>query len=176
MADKKAVFFCSAVTNIDPKYIQAAREIVRAACLQGYDIVSGGTTEGLMNVVCDTASSCGAKVIGVLPRFMEGIKNPALSECIWTDKMSQRKDAMREGTSVAIALPGGVGTLDELSETYCLAKMGIYPGRVIVFNQDGFYDDYRRQLELFVQENMMSAQALSLIHFPSTIEELTALL
>ena len=93
-----------------------------------------------MNHVCDEAAACGAQVIGVVPRFMKGLEHPALTECIWTDKMSQRKDAMREGTSLAIALPGGIGTLDELSETYCLAKMGLYKGRILVFNPDGFYD------------------------------------
>ena len=176
MSGKKAVIFCSASNDIDPKYNQAARQVVRAACLSGYDIVSGGTVKGTMDVVCRQASECGVRVIGVLPRFMKGLENPLLSECIWTDRMSSRKDAMREGTSLAIALPGGIGTLDELAETYCLAKMGIYEGKVIAYNMDGFYEPLKAQLDEFVRTGMLDATSRSLIHFPTSIPELEELL
>ena len=175
MADRKAVIFCSS-HELEQKYIQAARKIVRAACLAGYDIVSGGTVKGLMGVVCDEASSCGAGVIGAVPRFMKGMEYPALTECVWTDTMSQRKEAMRQGTSLAIALPGGIGTLDELAETYCLAKMGLYEGRVVAFNMEGFYEPLKAQLRHFVDTGMLYEDSLKLIHFPETIEELEALL
>ena len=125
MSEKRAVVFCSASYDINPKYNQAAREVVRAACLSGYGIVSGGTVKGTMGHVSDEAARCGAENIGVLPRFMKGLEHPALTDLIWTDKMSERKDAMREGTCLAIALPGGIGTMDELSETFCLAQMGL---------------------------------------------------
>lgn len=176
MANKRAVFFCSSSNCIDPKYNQAARQIVRAACLQGYEIVSGGTIKGTMDVVSDEAAKCGAKVIGVIPRFMQGLEHPALSECIWTDKMSERKDLMREGASLAIALPGGIGTLDELAETFCLAKLGLFSGKIIVFNLDGFYDAFRDQLGIFVDSNMQDKRSLELISFPSSVEELIELL
>ncbi len=173
---KAAVFFCSASSDIKEEYNQAAREIVRAACLSGYDIVSGGTVKGTMNVVCDEASRHGVEVVGAIPRFMKGLEHPALTKCIWTDRMSERKDAMREGTCLAVALPGGIGTLDELSETFCLAKMGIYKGRVIVFNVDGFYNSFRDQLFLYVRSGFMDEGAMSLISFPETVEELEGLL
>ena len=138
--------------------------------------MSGGTIKGTMNHVCDEAAACGAQVIGVVPRFMKGLEHPALTECIWTDKMSQRKDAMREGTSLAIALPGGIGTLDELAETYCLAKMGLYGGKVIAFNMEGFYDPFKAQLDEYVRTGMLDATSRSLIHFPTSIPELEELL
>ena len=173
---KKAVVYCSASYDIDPYYNQAARQVVRAACLHGYGIVSGGTVKGTMGHVADEAARCGAVNVGVIPRFMKGIEHPQLTECIWTDKMSERKDAMREGTSVAIALPGGIGTMDELAETYCLAKMGIYTGKVIAFNLDGFYEPFRMQLDLYVEKGMLDEKSRGLISFPRTVEELEALL
>ena len=176
MSEKKAVIYCSASYNIDPKYNQAARQVVRAACLHGYGIVSGGTVKGTMGEVADEASKYDVDNIGVLPRFMQGLEHPALTELRWTDRMSQRKDGMREGTCLAIALPGGIGTMDELSETLCLAKMGLYPGHVIAFNLDGFYEPYRQQLDLFVEKGMLDSRSRSLIHFPRTIEELEELL
>ena len=90
--------------------------------------------------------------------------------------MSSRKDAMREGTSLAIALPGGIGTLDELAETYCLAKMGIYEGKVIAYNMDGFYEPLRAQLDEYVRTGMLDRASRALIHFPGTIAELEELL
>lgn len=132
--------------------------------------------KGTMGHVCDEASRCGAPVIGVIPRFMKGLEHPALTECIWTDTMSERKEAMREGTCLAVALPGGIGTMDELAETYCLAKMDIYKGRVIVFNMDGFYEPFKEQLDLFVRKDFLTAEARALISFPETVEEVKALL
>ncbi len=129
-----------------------------------------------MGHVCDEALQHGVRVIGVLPRFMKGFEHPRLTECYWTERMSERKDLMREGTSLAIALPGGIGTLDEVAETYCLAKLGRYPGRVIMFNLDGFYDPFKQQLDLYVERGMMDEASRALIHFPETVEELKKLL
>ena len=75
MSDKRAVVFCSASNDIDPIYNQAAREIVRAACLSGYDIVSGGTVTGTMKVVCDEASAYGVEDHGALPRDMKSLEH-----------------------------------------------------------------------------------------------------
>ena len=129
-----------------------------------------------MGHVCDEALCHGVRVIGVLPRFMKGFEHPRLTECIWTDRMSERKDAMREGTTLAVALPGGIGTLDEIAETYCLAKLGRYPGRVVAFNMDGFYEPFKRQLDLYVERGMMDQASRALMHFPETVEELKKLL
>lgn len=176
MSDKRAVIYCSSSFDIDPAYNEAARRIVRAACLAGYDIVSGGSWRGTMGHVCDEALQHGVQVIGVLPRFMKGFEHPRLTQCIWTDKMSERKDVMREGTSLAIALPGGIGTMDEIAETYCLAKLGRYPGRVVLFNMDGFYDPFKQQLDLYQEKGMLDAAARRLVFFPETVEELETLL
>ena len=129
-----------------------------------------------MGHVCDEALEHGVRVIGVLPRFMKGFEHPRLTECIWTERMSERKDVMREGTSLAIALPGGIGTLDEIAETYCLAKLGRYTGRVVVFNMNGFYDPFRQQLDRYVERGMMDEASRALMHFPETVEELKELL
>ena len=176
MSDKRAVIYCSSSSDIDPAYNQAARQIVRAACLAGYDIVSGGSWRGTMGHVCDEALAHGVRVIGVLPRFMKGFEHPRLTECLWTDRMSERKDVMREGTSLAIALPGGIGTLDEAAETYCLAKLGRYPGKVAFFNMDGFYEPFKQQLDLYVERGMMDAASRDMVHFPATVAEFETLL
>ena len=87
-AERKIVIFCSASYEIDPKFNQAAREVVRAACSLGYTIVSGGAVKGTMGVVSDEAAAAGGRHIGILPRFMAGLEHPSLSETVWTDTMS----------------------------------------------------------------------------------------
>lgn len=172
MSEKKAVFFCSASFNIDPKYNQAARETVRAACLAGYSIVSGGSFRGTMGAVCDTAKECGAPNYGVLPSFMEGLEYEGLTELKWAPTMSIRKEMMREGVSLAIALPGGIGTMDELFETMVLAKLGRFKGRIGVLDLDGFYEPLRALLDHFVDAGMLTPEDRALVHFASTPDEL----
>ena len=176
MSGKRAVFYCSASDLIDPKYNQAARDAVCAACLSGYDIVSGGTVKGTMKVVCDEARKFDVRVVGVLPKFMKGLEYPDVTECIWTDRMSERKDRMREGTDVAIALPGGIGTLEELVETLTLAKLKRYSGKVIAYNFEGFYNPLKDLLDHYGATGMMARADRELLSFPETIDGLKALL
>lgn len=176
MKQKAALFFCSS-SDIDPKYAEAARKIVRATCQKGYAIVSGGATKGLMKVVADEAQACGVPNIGVLPRFMEEFSYPDVTQMIWTDTMSQRKDLMRlHGADIAVALPGGIGTLDEFFETYTLAKLGKYSGKVVLFNCYGFYDGVKDLMDTLVRENMLDPQTRDILYIPTTVEEYEVLL
>jgi hypothetical protein len=174
MSGKKALFFCAASSTIDPKYNQAAREAVRAACLCGYEIVSGGTIKGTMKVVSDTARECGARVKGVLPRFMDGLEYPALDELIWTDSMSTRKEEMRAGVSLAVALPGGIGTLDELAETCTLVRLHQCEAKIVIFNVDGFYDILERLFDFYVETGMLDMPTRKKYIFVKTIEAFKA--
>lgn len=174
--ERKIVIYCSASCDIDRKFNQAAREVIRAACSLGYVIVSGGTVKGTMCEVADEVVRCGGKHVGVLPRFMEGYEYPDLDEVIWTDTMAQRKEKMREGTCAAIALPGGIGTLDEVIGTLTLAKLGKYSGKTVAFNYDGFYEPFKALLDHYVATGMLDAPSRELILFPETVDELVDLL
>ena len=175
MTEKRAVFFCSASDRIHPKYNQAAREIVRAACLSGYTIVSGGSYRGTMGAVCDEALSCGAPCVGVIPRFMKGWEYEGLTQLLWTDTMAERKALMRAGAHVALALPGGIGTTDELIETLVLRKLGRYDGRIAAFNLDGFFEPLITLFDHFVRDGMLEPADRALIEFPNTVAEAAAL-
>lgn len=174
--DRKIVVFCSASKGIDPKYDAAAAEFVRGAVAEGYTIVSGGTVKGTMGVVSDTVRQCGGRHIGVIPRFMEEFVYDDLTEVIYTDTMSERKEKMREGTSVAVALPGGIGTLDEVVETLTLAKLHKYDGKIFALNIDGFYDKFIDLLDFYVETGMLADEHRRLIEFPATVEELLSML
>ena len=172
MSERRAVIFCSASGDIDPKYDKAAREVVRALHLYGWELVSGGSFRGTMGVIADEMERLGGTHTGVLPRFMAGLEYPRLSRLIWADTMSERKERMREGTSAAIALPGGIGTLDELIETHVLAKLGQYGGRIFVLNLDGFFEPFKALLDHYEKTGMLEARDRGLVVFADTADEL----
>ena len=172
MAERKAVVFCSASYGIDPKFNEAAREVVRALHAYGWTLVSGGSFRGTMGVIADEMDRLGGKHVGVLPRFMKGLEYPRLTELVWADTMSQRKDLMREGASAVIALPGGIGTLDELIETHVLAKLGQFHGQVLVLNAYGFFEPFKALLNHYEATGMLDKKDRELIRFADTAAEL----
>ena len=90
--------------------------------------------------------------------------------------MSTRKEFMRADTCAAIALPGGIGTMDELIETLVLVKLKRYNGQVIALNIDGYYEPLKALLDHYVKNRMMEPEDRDLMKFPTTVEELIALL
>lgn len=171
MRNKIAVF-CSASFEIDPKYNKVARDFVRAASLRGYSIVSGGTIKGTMGEISDELHACGGYHLGVIPRFMEQYVYPDLTEVIWTDTMAQRKTLLREGTCAVVALPGGIGTLDEVIETFALVHLKQYFGKIFILNHEGFYEPLRLLLRHYVDTKMMTEETMSKIIFAQTTDEI----
>ena len=168
----KIAVFCSASNEIDPNYNKVAREFVRAASLRGYRLVSGGTIKGTMGEISDELKSCGGYHLGVVPRFMEKLAYPELSEIIWTDTLSERKTFLREGTYAVVALPGGIGTLDEVIEAFTLLYLKQYDGKVCLLNYDGFYDPLIALLKHYVDAKMMTDETLDKLIVANTAEEL----
>ncbi|MGM9747739.1 MAG: TIGR00730 family Rossman fold protein [Candidatus Cryptobacteroides sp.] len=174
--EKKIAVFCSASETIDQEFNKVAREFVRAASLRGYTIVSGGTVKGTMREIADEVAAVGGHHEGIVPRFMEPLVHQSLSSIVWTDTMSERKELMREGTCAVVALPGGIGTLDEYIETLTLRKLERYKGKVIAFNYKGFYNPLVSLLDYYVETGMLDLKSRELALFPETVDELLALL
>jgi uncharacterized protein (TIGR00730 family) len=172
MMRNKIAVFCSASFEIDPKYNKVARDFVRAASLRGYGIVSGGTIKGTMGEISDELRDCGGYHLGVIPRFMEQYVYPDLTEVIWTDTMAQRKTLLREGTCAVVALPGGIGTLDEVIETFALVHLKQYFGKIFILNHEGFYEPLRLLLRHYVDTKMMTEETMSKIIFAQTPDEI----
>ena len=168
----KIAVFCSASYNIDPEYNLVARDFVRAASLRGYGIVTGGTIKGTMGEISDELHICGGYHLGVIPRFMEQYVYPDLSEVIWTDTMAERKTLLREGTCAVVALPGGIGTLDEVIETFALVHLKQYFGKIFLLDHEGFYEPLRLLLRHYVDTGMMTEETMSKITFAQTPNEI----
>ena len=173
---KKIAVYCSASFNIDKKYNVVAREFVRKAASRGYGIITGGTIKGTMGEVSDELRSCGGYHLGVIPRFMEQYVYPDLSELIWTDTMAERKTLLREGTCAVVALPGGIGTLDELIETFALIHLKQYSGKIAVLDYEGFYQPLKALLQHYVDTGMLCEETMSRIIFAETPDQLLDML
>lgn len=169
---KQIAVFCSASYEIDPEYNEVARAFVREASSRGLGVVSGGTVKGTMGEISDELHSCGGYHLGVIPKFMKQYVYPDLSEVIWTDTMSERKTLLRENTVGVVALPGGVGTLDEVIETLALVHLKQYFGKVLILNHNGFYEPLRALLKHYLDTGMMPQQTFDKVIFASDAQEL----
>jgi uncharacterized protein (TIGR00730 family) len=172
----KIAVFCSASNTIKPEYNSVAREFVRSAVSRGYGIVSGGTIKGTMGEIADEVNLCGGYHLGVIPRFMSQYVYPQMSETVYTDTMAERKTLLREGTLAVIALPGGIGTLDELIETFALIHLKQYFGKIAVLDHEGFYQPLKSLLQHYVQTGMLSEETMSRIMFAETPDQLLDML
>ena len=173
---KKIAVFCSASFNIDRKYNIVARDFVRKASSRGYGIVTGGTIKGTMGEISDELHTCGGYHLGVIPRFMKQYVYPDLTEVVWTDTMAERKTLLRKDTCAVVALPGGIGTLDELIETFALIHLKQYFGKICVLDHAGFYQPLKQLLEHYVQTGMLSKETMEMIRFAKTSEQLLDML
>lgn len=141
MIDKIAIF-CSASGNIDQAYFEKARELGIWMGQNKKTLIYGGANIGLMECIARAAKDNGAMVIGVVPTKLEerGRVSDLLDVTFRTDNLSDRKDMMLNEADVAIALPGGVGTLDEVFHVMAAATLDYHRKKVIFYNINGFWN------------------------------------
>ena len=150
--------YCASSPDAPQKYMDAARELGRQCTLAGLATVTGAGSLGLMGAVVDgTLSEPGGQAIGVIPAFMveRGWQNPKMTELHVTLDMAERKQKLADLGCGAIALPGGVGTLDELMDLMARCQLELYHHPVVILNVDGFYDNLIKQLEFADSCHMM---------------------
>ena len=139
---KKIAVFCSASSNIDPIFVEKTKEFGAWMGQTGRWLIYGGASHGLMEVLAQTAKSNGGFVMGVVPTIVEqrGIMSDLLDVTFKTENLSDRKDVMLRESEVAVALPGGVGTLDEIFHVMAAATIGYHHKKVIFYNVNGFWN------------------------------------
>lgn len=142
MARFTVTVFCGSSPGFDPVYLDAARAVGTAIGRAGMSLVYGGGHVGLMGAVADAALAAGAEVTGVIPRALQAREevNDDLTELILVDTMHERKMIMADRADVFLALPGGPGTLEELTEQWTWAQLGIHEKPVGLLNVAGYFD------------------------------------
>lgn len=170
--------FCSASGILDDAYKATATRFGTWIGQQGMTLVYGGSNVGLMEVMARAAHQAGAKVVGVYPHFMLQRNKPSehVTECVFTNDLSERKNIMCERADVLVALPGGLGTLDEVFHTIAGCILGRHSKRIIFFNQDGFYDHLLTFLDQLDQRHFTRCPQDKYCAVANTLDELFALL
>jgi uncharacterized protein (TIGR00730 family) len=134
--------YCGSGVGTRPIYAEAARTLGHALAAADIRLVYGGGSVGLMGTVARATLDAGGAVTGIIPRFLLGRERRMddLTETVVTENMHERKMLMFERADAFVALPGGVGTLEELVEQMTWAQLGHHQKPVLLANIDGFWD------------------------------------
>jgi uncharacterized protein (TIGR00730 family) len=170
--------FCASSANIDERYLADARELGNLLAQGGWRCVNGGGAVGLMGAVTDGTLDAGGEVTGVIPKFMvdNGWCYDRLMDVVVTADMHQRKQMMSNMADAVIALPGGVGTLEELLETLTWRQLGLVKVPIIILNTLGYYDPLLAMLRHAIDEGFMKPSHGQLWQVAATPADAVALL
>lgn len=171
---KKIGIFCSASENIDKMYFESARQIGEWMGQAGKTLIYGGSNQGLMECVARAVKENGGRVIGVIPAKLEekGSVSAYPDEVIHTCNLSDRKDRMAEKSDILVALPGGVGTLDEIFHVIAAASIGYHHKKVIFYNEYGFYDELLKALQTIADKGFLHQPLSTYYTVANTLAEL----
>ena len=174
----KICIFCSANQQIDPDFFGMTEALGRWAAENGHSIVYGGVNCGLMECVAKATKEAGGRTIGIVPMIVEksGRTSDYVDVEIPVDNLSDRKQLMMDQSDVFIALPGGLGTLDEIFTVVASATIGYHSKIVILYNMKGFWDSLIQLLDDLKQKGMIRGDWQDYIKTADSIEEIIPLL
>jgi uncharacterized protein (TIGR00730 family) len=138
---KRICVFCGSSPGRDPRHLEAARLMGRTLVARGHGLVYGGGSVGLMGAVADAALAAGGEVIGVIPQVLQirELAHRSLTALHVVGSMHERKALMAELSEGFVALPGGMGTLEELAEVLTWAQLGLHARPVGLLDVAGYY-------------------------------------
>lgn len=165
--------YCSANKNIDPDFFTMTEELGRWMGENGHTVVFGGCNMGLMECIAKAAHEAGGRTIGVVPTIIE--KGGRMSEYvdihIPCDNLDDRKALMVAQSDINIALPGGVGTLDEIFTVCAAASIGYHQKKVILYNMKGFWNSLLQMLDDLEQKGVIRDGFRSQLLVANSLEE-----
>ena len=174
----KICIFCSANQQIDPDFFTMTEELGVWAAKNGHSIVYGGVNQGLMECVAKATKEAGGHTIGVVPMIVEksGRTSDYVDVEIPCDNLSDRKQLMQDQSDLFIALPGGIGTLDEIFTIAASATIGYHQKPVVLYNMKGYWDSLIQLLDDLQERGMVRGTWRDYLKIASSIDELSAIL
>lgn len=171
---RRICVFCGSNPGLDPLYSEAARSLAHALVQQGLGLVFGGGSVGLMGVIADAVLAAGGEAIGVIPRSLweREIGHRGLTEIHVVETMHERKAMMAGLAGGFIALPGGLGTLEEIFEIWTWAQLGLHAKPCGFLNVAGYYTPLAHFLDRAVEVGFVRAQHRAIAIFESDAEQL----
>ena len=174
----KICVFCSANEQIDPAFFTLTEELGKWAAENGHSIVYGGVNQGLMECVAKASKEVGGRTIGVVPMIVE--KSGRISDYVDVeipcDNLTDRKQLMMDQSDVFIALPGGIGTLDEMFTVADSATIGYHQKPLILYNMKGFWDSLIALLDDLQAKGMIRGNWREYIKTADSIEQIASIL
>jgi uncharacterized protein (TIGR00730 family) len=163
--------FCGSSPGNDSAYADAARSVGQGLAENDCDLVYGGGHAGLMGIVADAVLAAGGKVTGVIPSALvnQEIAHAGLTQLLVVQTMHERKAKMADLADGFIALPGGVGTLEEIFEQWGWARLGIHAKPCAFFDVKGFFEPVRTMLDQMLRAGFMRKEHTDIITFASNL-------
>ena len=157
MVIRSVCIYCGSNPGNRPVYVQQAQAFARLLAQRGIRVVYGGASVGIMGAVANAALAEGGQVVGVIPQSLvdREVAHGGLSELIVTGSMHERKARMAELSDAFVALPGGVGTLEEIFEVWTWSQLGLHDKPCGLLNIEGYYDSLARFLDETVVNGFM---------------------
>jgi len=170
--------FAASSSRVNEEYNRTATKLGSLLALAGIDVAFGGGGIGLMGKLADAVKQNGGKITGVIPSFMEkeGWGHKEIDEMIITGDMSERKKKLFAMSDAVVALPGGVGTLEELTEAITLKQLSLFDGPVIILNTLGFYNSLLEFFDKMVENHFLRKEHKAIWETVNTPEEVIAAL
>lgn len=169
--------FGASSPDIGQNFLDAAYLLGQLIAQKGWGCINGGGKTGIMRAVSDGALDRGGQVMGIIPKFMvdNGWNCDALSTLLLTTDMHERKSKMQELSSAVIALPGGIGTFEELMEVLTWRQLNIIVKPIVILNTDGYYNHLIDMMEHAIGQGFIPEIHRSIFHIAATPEEAISL-
>lgn len=170
----KITVFCGANNGKNEEYKENAIELGEWIAKNNHTLVYGGGKVGLMGVIADTVLGNGGEVIGIMPQFLvdREISHTGITEFIIVDDMSIRKEKLVDLGDVFVALPGGPGTLEEISQVISWVRVGKKDAPCILMNVDGYYDFLEQYFDKMVEDGFLTKEDRGRTLFTDSIAEM----
>ena len=158
---RSVTVYCSSSKEIASDYLDAGADLGAAIARAGWTLVYGGNRIGLMAAVADAARGAGGKVVGITPQLMldHGIGDEHCDELIVTSGMRERKALLEQRGDAFVALPGGLGTLEELFEVLVAKLLGYHDKPIVLLNTGGYYNPLLAAIEHGIAERFIKPRA-----------------
>ncbi|HMH18810.1 MAG TPA: TIGR00730 family Rossman fold protein [Burkholderiales bacterium] len=173
MARHSVCLFCSAIENLPAAARELAAEFGAACAARGFRLVYGGSGRGLMGIAARAAAAAGGEVLGIMPRHLMRPEHAAadLGTLKIVETLAERKQLMTDSADLFVALPGGIGTLDELLEMLTMNDLGLQDKPVILCATDGFWQPFMTMIERFRAYGVLRPSVERTLRITSSVEE-----
>ncbi len=171
MFEKAVCVFCASSTECDKTYLHEAGKLGELLAKAGYRIIYGGGRVGLMGALADGALNEGGKITGVVPEILKELGHEGLTQLKVVSNLADRKSFMLEQSDCIVALPGGIGTLDEILEAITWKLLGIKDTPLYIINLKGYFDSLNETLNRTIAEKFMAERYRNLWKVVSSVEE-----